>query len=438
MKVLYVSKALVVAAYRDKLRALAAHADVTALVPARWGGQAPEPEHAAGAHGAAPRSPDPSADAGFGGGAGAAARRALDPNADVSVAAGAGAPGQGSRAPAASPRLLTRPVLLGGHNHLHLYRGAGAVLDAVRPDLVHIDEEPYSIVTLQFAELCRLRGIPSLFFAWQNLAKRLPPPFGALRARVFRLVAGGIAGTAAAARVLRDAGYAGPLAVIPQFGVDPTRFVPDAAARAEVRGRLGIGEEEFVVGFGGRLVPEKGVHLLIEALANVPGARLVVMGDGPERARLEALAAHAGVAGRVHFAGHVASTAMPAWLAALDTLALPSLRTKGWAEQFGRILVEAMACQVPVVGTATGEVPEVVGEGGVVVPEGDTVALAAALRELAAMARDARRELGRRARAWVCGRFTQEHVARETAAFYGALLEARPAAATPWPRAAAG
>src|SRR5690606_22540539 len=142
MRVLYVSKALVVAAYRDKLRALAAHADVTALVPARWGGQAPEPEHAAGAHGAAPRSPDPSADAGFGGGAGAAARRALDPNADVSVAAGAGAPGQGSRAPAASPRLLTRPVLLGGHNHLHLYRGAGAVLDAVRPDLVHIDEEP--------------------------------------------------------------------------------------------------------------------------------------------------------------------------------------------------------------------------------------------------------------------------------------------------------
>src|SRR5690606_39126063 len=155
--------------------------------------------------------------------------------------------------------------------------------------------------------------------------------------------------------------------------------------------------------FGGRLVPEKGVHLLIEALASLPDdAHLVVMGDGPERPWLEAQAAQAGAGERVHFVGAVPSVAMPRWLAALDTLALPSLRTKGWAEQFGRILVEAMACQVPVVGTATGEVPEVVGEGGVVVPEGDTVALAAALRELAAMARDARRELGRRARAWVC------------------------------------
>ncbi|HEY8470884.1 MAG TPA: glycosyltransferase family 4 protein [Longimicrobiales bacterium] len=422
MKVLYVSKALVVAAYRDKLRALAAHADVTALVPSRWGGQPPEPDHTAGASGATPRDADGSAGAGVATGAGAA----VD------------APAQGPRTPTALPRILTRPVLLGGHNHFHLYRGAGAVLDAVRPDLVHIDEEPYSIVTLQLAELCRMRGIPSLFFAWQNLAKRLPPPFGALRARVFRLVAGGIAGTPAAARVLRDAGYAGPLAVIPQFGVDATRFVADPAARAEVRGRLGIGEAEFVVGFGGRLVPEKGVHLLIEALPSVPGARLVVMGDGPERARLEALAARAGVAGRVHFAGYVPSTAMPTWLAALDALALPSLRTKGWAEQFGRILVEAMACEVPVVGSATGEIPEVVGEGGVVVPEGDAAALAAALRDLAAMAPDARRELGRRARAWVCGRFTQEHVARETAEFYRTLLDARPAAATPLARAATG
>src|SRR5690606_4307203 len=134
----------------------------------------------------------------------------------------------------------------------------------------------------------------------QNLAKRLPPPFGALRARVFRLVAGGIAGTAAAARELRDAGYGGPLAVIPQFGVDPVRFAPDARARADVRGRLGIGEGACLVGFGGRLVPEKGVHLLIEALASLSGdLHLLVMGDGPGRPWLEAQAAQGGIAERV-------------------------------------------------------------------------------------------------------------------------------------------
>ena len=389
MKVLYVSKALVVAVYRDKLRELAAHVDVTALVPERWGAQAPERD----------------ADA------------------------------------ASAPPVITRPALLHGHNHFHVYRGAGAVLDSVRPDLVHIDEEPYSIVTLQLAELCRARGIPSLFFAWQNLAKRLPPPFGALRARVFRLAAGGIAGTAAAARVLRDAGYGGPLAVIPQFGVDPARFAPDARARADARARLGIGEEGFLVGFGGRLVPEKGVHLLIEALAHLAAAahdaHLLVMGDGPERPRLEAQAAQAGVAERVHFVGAVPSTDMPRWLSALDVLALPSLRTKGWAEQFGRILIEAMACGVPVVGSATGEVPEVVGEGGVVVPEGDAAALAAALRDFAAMSPEALAESRRRARAWVCGRYTQEQVARATADFYRLLLGERGGAAAR-PRAAVG
>src|SRR5690606_9394088 len=170
MRVLYVSKALVVAAYRDKLRALAAHVDVTALVPKRWGAQAPEQDAGAG-RGAAH------------GGGGIAAAHASPGRAN-------GAAAFAERAGAASaPPVITRPALLHGHNHFHLYRGAGAVLDAVRPDLVHIDEEPYSIVTLQLAELCRARGIPSLFFAWQNLAKRLPPPFGALRARVFRLVA---------------------------------------------------------------------------------------------------------------------------------------------------------------------------------------------------------------------------------------------------------
>ena len=397
MKVLYVSKALVVAAYRDKLRALSAYADVTALVPARWRGKPPEPD-------------------------------------DAAVGAANGAPSAG----AASPRLLTRPVLLDVHNQLHFYRGAREVLDAVRPDVVHIDEEPYSIAALQFAELCRRRGIPSLFFAAQNLVKRLPPPFGALRRRVFRIVAGGIGGTPAAGRALRAVGYAGPLAVIPQFGVDPARFAPDPAARAEVRRRLGIGDVEFVVGFGGQLVPWKGVDILIRAMAELPDARLLLIGDGPERARLEALAAQVGVAGRLHITGWVPSTEMPRWLPALDVLALPSLSSKRIAEQFGRILVETMACGVPVVGSTAGEIPETVGEGGVIVPEGDAAALAAALREIAAASPDARAELGRRARAWVCGRFTQEHVARQTVEFYHTLLEAHAGAAAGRPRVAAG
>ena len=310
-----------------------------------------------------------------------------------------------------------------GHNHLHLYRRPGAVLDGFRPDLVHVDEEPYSAVTFQLLRLCRRRGVPAVFFAWQNLDKRLPPPFGLLRAHVFRRAAGAIAGTEAAAAVLRRAGYCGPLAVIPQFGVDPDRFRPDPAARAEVRARLGLGPADFLVGFGGRLVPEKGVHVLLDAAARLPAARLLFLGDGPERPRLEARARRAGLRDRVRFAGRVPSLAVPRWLAACDVVVLPSLRRAGWAEQFGRILVEAMACGVPVVGSASGEIPKVIGDAGRVVPEGDDAALARALAALAGRPGE-RARLGARGRARVLERFTHERIAAETAAFYRAVLDA--------------
>ncbi|HEX7049311.1 MAG TPA: glycosyltransferase [Longimicrobiales bacterium] len=375
MRVLYISKALTVAAYRDKLWDLAAHAEVTALVPARWGRQRVEPDDGA------------------------------------------------------FSRILREPVVFGGHNHFHLYVGARRILDAVRPELVHIDEEPYSAVTFQWTWLCRRRGVPTLFFAWQNLSEWLPPPFGAMRGYVFRSVAGAIAGTSEAADVLRAAGYGGALAVIPQFGVDPARFAPDPQARRQTRERVGAAADDFVVGYGGRLVPEKGLPVLIEAVRHVPRARLLVVGDGPERRRLERDVRRAGIGDRVRFVGHAPSLDMPRWLAGLDVLVLPSIRRKGRREQFGRILVEAMACGVPVVGSSDGEIPRVIGDAGRVVPERDAHALAAALREL--MERpQLRTELGCRARERVLERFTHERIALETAEFYRTVSAVRPHGST--------
>lgn len=393
---LYISKAMIVAAYRDKLRALSRRADVTALIPAQWGAHQVEP---------------------------------LDGEV---------------------PTVLRRRPLLHGHNHLHVYPQAARVLADAQPDLVHIDEEPYSAVTFQFVRLCRRSGIPCVFFAWQNLDKRLPRPFEILRAYVLRNVAGAIAGTEDAAAVLRRAGYAGPLAVIPQFGVDARRFAPDPGARRSVRQRLGIADHDFVVGFGGRLVAEKGVHLLVESLASLnrsagkggvaagsgataagaagadavregARARLLVLGDGPERARLERQAKRLGMAERVHFAGRVPSLAMGQWLPACDIVALPSLRRPGWVEQFGRLLVEAMACGLPVVGSSSGEIPRVIGEAGRVVPAGDGRRLTEALSALAHEPAE-RARLGRLARERVLALYTHDCVAEQTLAFYRQML----------------
>ena len=369
MRVLYVSKALTVGAYRDKLRALAAHVDIRAVVPARWGRQPVEP---------------------------------VDPD---------------------DPPVAFHDVLLDGYNHFHLYRSVQRILRAAGPDLVHIDEEPYSAVTAQLVFHCRRLAIPCCFFAAQNLDRSIPPPFGWLRSWVFRNVNGALAGTGAAARVLRQRGFTGRLAVIAQMGVDPERFRPCPRARQRVRDSVGLGAG-FLVGYGGRLVPEKGLPLLMRAMAaQREDAHLLLIGDGPERAVLEGAARDAGLARRVHFAGTIRSTAMAEWLAALDVLVLPSIRRPGRMEQFGRILVEAMACGVPVIGSTCGEIPRVIGRAGIVVPEGDANALADAIRRLhddgAACDR-----LGREGRQRVAEHFTNAAIAAATAGFYRDILEA--------------
>lgn len=164
-------------------------------------------------------------------------------------------------------------------------------------------------------------------------------------------------------------------------GVPTAELRARAPGRAEARRALGLPADAFVVGALGRLVPVKGFDVLVAALpavaAAVPSARVLLVGDGPERAALQAQAAACGVGQRLHVTGATAEIARA--LAACDVLAAPS-RNEG----MGRALVEAMALGVPVVAAAVGGIPAVVGdgEGGRLVPAGDAAALAEALVEL--------------------------------------------------------
>jgi glycosyltransferase involved in cell wall biosynthesis len=180
--------------------------------------------------------------------------------------------------------------------------------------------------------------------------------------------------------------------------------------------------DQFVVGYVGRLLFDKGLGVLIEAIASLPPSyRLRLVGGGPDREALERLAAGKGVAQRVEFAGAVSSQEIPQAFAAMDVMALPSLTRKNWKEQFGRVLIEAMACETPVIGSDSGEIPNVIGDAGLVTPEGDAKALAAALARLGSDPAH-RAALVRRGRQRVLDRFTQEQVARRTAALYNEVL----------------
>jgi glycosyltransferase involved in cell wall biosynthesis len=145
----------------------------------------------------------------------------------------------------------------------------------------------------------------------------------------------------------------------------------------------------FTTLFVGRLVERKGVPTLIDALALLPpvlDARLVVVGDGPQRLRLEARARQAGVASRVTFRGRVSDAELQAAYRDADVLVLPSVvDARGDTEGLGVVLLEAMAFRVPVVASRLGGITDIVadGETGLLVPPGDATALAGALRDLA-------------------------------------------------------
>jgi glycosyltransferase involved in cell wall biosynthesis len=261
----------------------------------------------------------------------------------------------------------------------HLMRYGGELRRILREgwDVVHCWEEPYVLSATQVARAAP-RGAALVYATFQNLPKRYPPPFAQLERRVMRRADGWIAfGRTVEETLAARPGYRDrPHAVIPP-GVDVERFRPDAAARRRVRERLGWAEDgPPVVGFLGRFVEAKGLRVLMRALEPL-SARVLLVGGGEMEPALREWASRRGDAVRV--VTGVPHDDVPEYLAAMDVLAAPSLTTPRWREQFGRMLVEAMAAGVHVVGSDSGEIPHVIGRAGTVVPEGDADALRIAI-----------------------------------------------------------
>jgi glycosyltransferase involved in cell wall biosynthesis len=305
-------------------------------------------------------------------------------------------------------QMIVTRIALNGNFHLHFYPRLGSIMREVRPEIVHIDEEPYNFATFQAMRLSRQVGARSLFFTWQNLYREYPPPFRQMELYNYRHARMALAGNREAAEVLKRKGYTGPIRIIPQFGFDT-----DIYRRTQPRPPRAAGDP-FTLGFPGRLVETKGLPTLIDALALLPDyCRVVFIGNGPMKSALEEQAARLGVAERVTFKGGVPTYEIPNVLQELDALVLPSLTRPNWKEQFGRVLCEAMACETPVIGSDSGEIPYVIGDAGLVFPEGNAQELSARVRQLldnpALYA-----ELAKKGRQRVLENYTQEKIARQT------------------------
>ena len=310
-------------------------------------------------------------------------------------------------------KLIVDPIRFNGDFHLHYYPKLKQHLTEFQPDIVHIDEEPYNLATWLAWRQARKINAKSLFFSWQNLNRNYPFPFSRMERQVLAGIDYAILGNREAVDVWRAKGYAGKLRVIPQFGVDPEIFQP----KRHNSGR------SFVIGSANRrLVPEKGIDLLLDAAAKLPGVwRVQIAGEGPQRPFLENYARELGIQDRVQFDGAISSAQMPAYLQQLDVLVLSSRTLPNWKEQFGRILIEAMASGVPVIGSDSGEIPHVIGTAGLVFPEGDSEAVNDHLLNLM-RSDDLRAQLAKQGRHRILTNYTQQEIAAQTVAVYRDML----------------
>lgn len=242
-----------------------------------------------------------------------------------------------------------------------------------RPDLLDLHEEPFALATAEILALraLRRRREPYLLYSAQNIDKRYPIPFRWFEAYALRHAAGAYVCNREAGEILERKGLPVPATYIP-LGVDTAAFTP--------RERVAPGGQA-VIGYIGRLEPHKGVATLVRAVAAESTWTLQITGDGSERAALVELAATLGAADRVVFRGFADGADLAERYRELDVVAVPSVPTPGWLEQFCRVAVEAMAAGVPVVASRTGAIPDVVADAGVLVEPGDAAALGRGIRE---------------------------------------------------------
>jgi len=266
--------------------------------------------------------------------------------------------------------LRPTPVAFPGYPQRHFYlTNCRSLCRSSPPDVGFVEAEPYALCATQWSLAFTRLGIPFGVQCYENIDRGLPLPVRWLRSRVLRNAAFVAARSDGAARLARAWSARGEVALAPP-AVPDWESVPVTA------------ERPFTVGYAGRLIESKGLADLLAAVRKLEApVELLLIGNGELRSQLDAQAVPGS---KVRVLDGLTHDQMASGYAQLDVLVLPSHTTPTWKEQFGRVIVEALWCGVPVVGSSSGEIPwliELTG-GGLIFPEGDRDALADQLRRL--------------------------------------------------------
>ncbi|MFQ6040083.1 MAG: glycosyltransferase family 4 protein [Candidatus Poribacteria bacterium] len=316
------------------------------------------------------------------------------------------------------------PICFSGYTSRFFYRrGIVTHFRDFRPDIIHFEEEPWSICALQVLLLKKLFCPKSRLIFRTSLSIWMKQRFFMLPTWIERLffketdMAFPLSDSAG--EILRRKGYRGPMKPFPN-GVDVQLFRKIDVS--ELKSQLGL-EGKFVIGYAGRLLQMKGLDTLLCAAAKLRNLdyQLLLLGRGGYKSNLVKLSENLGVSEKLRWIDAVPPEDVPRYINCMDALVLPSLTTPGWVEFFGRVLVEAMACEVPVIGSDSGEIPNVIGDAGLIFHEGDSDDLKDKLL-LLAHDENLQSELAARGKRQAIAKYSWARIAEETYEVYKSLI----------------
>ncbi|MEM1239881.1 MAG: glycosyltransferase [Cyanobacteria bacterium P01_H01_bin.26] len=299
----------------------------------------------------------------------------------------------------------------------------GAITKAIadfRPDIIQIEEEVFSLTAFEVSLLAWRSKIPVVLFSWENMDRHLPAPRRWLRQFVFKHTRCIISGNHEGADIIKQWGYTKPVEVMPQMGVDVDLFSPALRQQESKTAPLQIG-------FVGRIAHQKGIDTLIEAayLLRQQGHdfHLYICGSGTDMETFQTLAQDYDLEGMITWRGGVSHDQVPQEIAKMDLLVLPSRTVSTWKEQFGHVLIEAMAIGIPVVGSTCGEIPNVIDRSELVFPEGDAHGLTQILARFI-QDRDWWQEMAQYSLDRVAQHYSHQRIAERSISLWRSILKA--------------
>ncbi|MBU1078231.1 MAG: glycosyltransferase family 4 protein [Spirochaetes bacterium] len=298
-----------------------------------------------------------------------------------------------------------------GNMKKYTYKGLLSVLKKIQPDIIHIDEEPWFYVAFQIIFLAKyfLKKKPKIvLFTWENIYKKFSPRYRFIERFNLKNCDTIIAGNREASGIVKRKRAGCPVHILPLVGVDLKDYSSSKIRSKKVR-----------IGFIGRLVREKGILLLLSAFfrLTVKNKTLTIIGQGPLLKDIRDIIKKSGHSKEVSVLTGVKHHQVPALFKKMDILVLPSCSTRAWKEQFGHVLIEAMAGRVALLGSSSGAIPEVIRDAGMIFKENNVNDLYKKLDQLVRK-KKLRNMYSKKGHERVQKHYTNEVLAEETLKIY--------------------